>query len=70
MTQEVDPEDLAHVEADSFWLFEGFVAEFAELEDENSLETWLNRLENQLGRQDPQLLEQLVRWMLMTFSGL
>ncbi|XP_006458445.1 hypothetical protein AGABI2DRAFT_115479 [Agaricus bisporus var. bisporus H97] len=59
MTQEVDPEDLAHVEADSFWLFEGFVAEFAELEDENSLETWLNRLENQLGRQDPQLLEQL-----------
>jgi hypothetical protein len=66
LVQEVDPEDLAHVEADSFWLFEAFVAEFAELEDEISLEIWLKRLGDQLRQKDPQFLEQLVRFMLMT----
>jgi len=63
LTQEVDPEDLAHVEADSFWLFEAFVAEFAELEDEIALDMWLKRLGDQLRQKDPHFLEQLVRFM-------
>lgn len=34
LMQEVDVEDLAHLEADTFWLLEAMVAEFSGLEDE------------------------------------
>lgn len=65
LLQEIEPEDLAHAEADSFWLFEAFVAEFAELEDEIVLDTWMKQFGERLGQKDPQLLEQLVRFMLV-----
>ncbi|KAF5358173.1 hypothetical protein D9756_001855 [Leucocoprinus leucothites] len=59
LMQEVEQEDLAHAEADSFWLFEAFVAEFAELEDDESLQPWMIRFGEQLERQDSELSE----WM-------
>ncbi|KAF9053204.1 regulator of Vps4 activity in the MVB pathway-domain-containing protein [Panaeolus papilionaceus] len=34
MVQELEPEDLAHAEADAFWVFESVMAELAGLEDE------------------------------------
>jgi hypothetical protein len=64
LTQEVDVEDVAHAEADSFWLFEAFIAEFAELEDDEGSKLWMARLGDQLGQKDPELLERLVRLTL------
>lgn len=65
LLQEIEPEDIAHVEADSFWLFEAFVGEFAELEDEGSSDIWMQRLGEKLGQKDPELLEQLVPFTLI-----
>lgn len=62
LMQEIEPEDLAHAEADAFWLFEAFVAEFAELEDEEGSDLWMKRLGEVLGQKDPELLELLVRF--------
>jgi len=60
LTQEIEQDDLAHVEADSFWLFEAFIAEFVELEDEKGLNSWILRFGELLKRRDPELSEQLV----------
>lgn len=60
LTQEIEQDDLAHAEADSFWLFEAFVAEFVELEDEEGLNSWQLRFGELLERRDPELSEQLV----------
>ena len=60
LTQEIDQDDLAHAEADAFWLFEAFIAEFLELEDEESLKSWILRFGELLERRDPELSEQLV----------
>jgi len=43
LCQEVDSDDAAHIEADTFWLFEALVAEFGDLHDESST-IWLERL--------------------------
>lgn len=42
MVQEVNVEDLAHAEADTFWILEAMVAEFAGLEDEEG-RTWMKK---------------------------
>jgi len=60
LTQEIDQDDLAHAEADAFWLFEAFIAEFLELEDEEDLNSWILRFGELLERRDPELSEQLV----------
>ncbi|KAF9448344.1 hypothetical protein P691DRAFT_729792 [Macrolepiota fuliginosa MF-IS2] len=59
LMQEIEPEDLVHAEADSFWLFEAFVGEFAELEDEEGCDFWMKRLGEKLGQKDVELLELL-----------
>jgi hypothetical protein len=58
--QEVEPSDAAHVEADTFWLFETMVAEFAELEDEEGGNEWMRRFRGRLEWADPELSADLV----------
>ncbi|KAF9001872.1 regulator of Vps4 activity in the MVB pathway-domain-containing protein [Cyathus striatus] len=57
--QEVDPEELLHAEADTFWLFESLVGEISELDDEATQSTWLNRFSDRLSWADAELSEEL-----------
>jgi len=43
LCQEIDSDDVAHIEADTFWLFEALVAEFSDLNEEFAND-WLERL--------------------------
>lgn len=61
MADEADPDDLAHVEADAFWLFETMVSEFADLEDPELSGMWMQKLGQRLGWADVELAENLVR---------
>ncbi|KAG2020358.1 hypothetical protein CC2G_005712 [Coprinopsis cinerea AmutBmut pab1-1] len=56
---EVEPEDLAHVEADTFWLFEAIVAEFSELDDGEGSHRWMAQLDQTLAWADPELHQSL-----------
>ncbi|KDQ60737.1 hypothetical protein JAAARDRAFT_560385 [Jaapia argillacea MUCL 33604] len=44
LNQEIEQRELAHVEADTFWVFEAMVGEFAELEDEADGCQWMKKL--------------------------
>ena len=59
LMQEVEPQDLAHVEADTFWLFEAMLAELLGLED-NSGKEWMAKLSERLAWADNDLFVQLV----------
>ena len=59
LMQEVDPEDLAHVEADTFWLFEAMLAELLGLED-NAGKVWMTKLSERLAWADNDLFVHLV----------
>lgn len=60
MTQEADPEELAHAEADTFWLFESLLREISEMEDEEGGTVWMKRFSEQLSWIDNELYEDLV----------
>ena len=47
LLQEVEVEELTHVEADTFWLLEALVAEFSGLEDEEGT-VWMQKLSDRL----------------------
>ncbi|TFK54967.1 hypothetical protein OE88DRAFT_1653553 [Heliocybe sulcata] len=57
--RELDTQDLAHVEADTFWVFEAMVSEFSELEDEEGGAVWMQRLGERLAWADEDLSEDL-----------
>ncbi|KAL0947036.1 hypothetical protein HGRIS_013178 [Hohenbuehelia grisea] len=59
MTQEIEPEDILHVEADTFWLFEAILGEFSELEDEEGGSVWMRKLSEQLSWLDVDLSADL-----------
>lgn len=59
LLQEVESPDAAHVEADTFWLFEAMVGEFAQLEDEEGGNQWMHRLSDRLEWADPELTADL-----------
>ncbi|KAJ7098032.1 regulator of Vps4 activity in the MVB pathway-domain-containing protein [Mycena belliarum] len=59
LSQEIEQEDLAHVEADTFWLFEAMIGEFAELEDEEGGTLWMRKLGDRLTWADSELAESL-----------
>ena len=63
LMQEVEPEDLAHVEADTFWLFEAMLAEVLGLED-NSGKEWMTKLSERLAWADSDLFVHLVNCSL------
>jgi len=59
LNQEIEPEELSHVEADTFWVFEAIVAEFSELEEEGG-NKWMKKLSERLLHADAELFEDLV----------
>ncbi|KAJ3709387.1 hypothetical protein DFJ43DRAFT_246188 [Lentinula guzmanii] len=61
LNQEVEPEDFAHVEADTFWLFEAMVGEFSELKDEEggNSNTWMRKFSERLTWADSDLRDNL-----------
>ncbi|KII88623.1 hypothetical protein PLICRDRAFT_161896 [Plicaturopsis crispa FD-325 SS-3] len=59
MVQEIEQQDLAHAEADTFWLFEAIVGEFAELEEEEGSNLWMRKLGERLAWADQDLSENL-----------
>jgi hypothetical protein len=60
LNQEVEPEELVHAEADTFWLFEAMVGEFAELEDEDGGNLWMKNFSQRLAWVDDDLFTDLV----------
>ncbi|KAH8106747.1 regulator of Vps4 activity in the MVB pathway-domain-containing protein [Cristinia sonorae] len=59
LADEADPDDLAHVEADAFWLFETVVGEFADLEDPDLCNVWMKKFGGRLSWADVELAENL-----------
>lgn len=64
LVMEVEPEDLAHAEADTFWLFEALVGEFSELEDQEGGKVWMKKFSDRLTQADEDLAASLVRALL------
>jgi hypothetical protein len=62
--REVESPDVSHVEADTFWLFEAMVGEFADLEDEDGGNEWMRRFSDRLHWADPELSADLVSLLL------
>lgn len=60
LTEEVNPEDVIHIEADTFWLFEAVIGEFAELEDIETGNAWVRKFGDRLSWADPEFAENLV----------
>lgn len=60
LLQEIEPEDLAHVEADTFWLFEAIVSEISELDEEEGGQKWMSAFDNVVAWADPELHTDLV----------
>lgn len=58
--QEIEPSDLAHAEADTFWLFEAMISEFSELDDEGG-SLWMRKFSDRLTWADEELAANLVR---------
>jgi len=61
LIQETEPKDVAHVEADTFWVFEAMIGEFSELEDEEGGNIWMKKLSERLAWADEELSTNLVR---------
>ncbi|KAF7363337.1 DUF292-domain-containing protein [Mycena sanguinolenta] len=59
LIQEVEPEDQSNAEADTFWLFEAMIGEFAELEDEEGGHLWMKKFGERLTWADRELAETL-----------
>ncbi|KAJ7632505.1 regulator of Vps4 activity in the MVB pathway-domain-containing protein [Roridomyces roridus] len=59
LCQEIEADDLAHVEADTFWLFEALIGEFSELEDEEGGNIWMKKFGERLSWADNELAETL-----------
>ncbi|VDB82786.1 unnamed protein product [Peniophora sp. CBMAI 1063] len=59
MIREIEPSDLAHAEADTFWAFEAVVGDFAELEDEEGGAAWMGKFGERVAWADPELASDL-----------
>ncbi|EPQ58196.1 hypothetical protein GLOTRDRAFT_120030 [Gloeophyllum trabeum ATCC 11539] len=59
LSREIDSQDLPHIEADTFWVFEAMVGEFSELEDEEGGGVWMQRLGERLAWADDDLASNL-----------
>lgn len=60
LVEEVEPQELAHIEADTFWLFETVIGEFSELEEVETCDVWMKKLGERLMWADTELAENLV----------
>lgn len=59
LVREVEPEDLAHAEADTFWLFEALIGEFSELADQEGGKVWMKKFSDRLAQTDVELAASL-----------
>ncbi|EGN95383.1 hypothetical protein SERLA73DRAFT_94744, partial [Serpula lacrymans var. lacrymans S7.3] len=59
LLQEAELEDVAHAEADTFWLFEAVIGEVSELEDEEGAKVWMKKISERLVLVDPELAADL-----------
>ncbi|KAJ3474489.1 hypothetical protein NLI96_g12430 [Meripilus lineatus] len=59
LVEEVEPQELAHIEADTFWLFETVIGEFSELEEVETCDVWMKKLGERLMWADTELAENL-----------
>ncbi|KAI0341794.1 hypothetical protein BDW22DRAFT_274083 [Trametopsis cervina] len=59
LADEVDPDDSAHIEADTFWVFEAMVGELSELEDAEGGNIWMQKLAHRVTWADTELVEDL-----------
>ena len=65
LLREVDPQELAHAEADTFWLFEAMIGEFSDLLDEESCSLWMRRFSARVASADDELFADLVRFVIL-----
>ncbi|KAG1877863.1 regulator of Vps4 activity in the MVB pathway-domain-containing protein [Suillus subalutaceus] len=59
LVKEVEPEELAHAEADTFWLFEALVGEFSDLADQEGGKVWMKKFSDRLAQADGELAASL-----------
>lgn len=67
MIQEVETEDLMHVEADTFWVLEAMVAEFSALDDDGG-KLWMKKISERVSWADYDLFTQLVKRAAIIFG--
>lgn len=60
LNMEIEAHDVAHAEADSFWLFEAMISEFSPLEDETEGALWMQKLGDRLWQADSEFHTDLV----------
>ena len=60
MVQEIEPTELAHVEADSFWLLTELWGEVSELAEDEGSQEWIVKFGRRLSWADPELWDDLV----------
>ena len=60
LNMEIEPRDVAHTEADSFWLFEAMISEFSLLEDEAEGALWMKKLGDRVWQADSEFYSDLV----------
>ena len=60
LNMEIEVQDVAHAEADSFWLFEAMISEFSPLEDEAEGALWMKKLGDRVWQADSEFYTDLV----------
>lgn len=60
LNMEIEAQDVAHAEADSFWLFEAMISEFSPLEDEAEGALWMKKLGDRVWQADSEFFADLV----------
>jgi hypothetical protein len=64
---ETDEDDVAHAEADTFWVFEALVGEIGEMEEEEGGKIWTRKLSERIRWADGDLAASLVRVCFIPF---
>lgn len=65
MIQEVEPADLAHVEADTFWLCSELWGEVSDLLEGDGIKQYITKFGERLAWADPSLSQDLVRCLFV-----
>ena len=63
LNMEIEPQDVAHAEADTFWLFEAMISEFSPLEDEAEGALWMRKLGDRVWWADSEFYTDLVSYI-------
>ena len=63
LNMEIEAQDVAHAEADTFWLFETMIGEFSPLEDEAEGALWMKKLGDRVWWADSEFHADLVSYI-------